>query len=160
MTLTSGIDRLSPGLDALAEQIADTSLLVEIPDPEVIDLGPMRLASLVARASNAYGRAARLAGLARAEAKLAKGRYDRKYKASRKGANDTERDAHGMEAAADEHAVWIQAEAVATVAESVEAGARIASESARKLLGQAESMFMASGRERRGAYLEGDYSSW
>jgi hypothetical protein len=151
---------LSPGLAELAKQIADTSLQIEIPDPEFVDLGPMKLASLVARSSNAYGRCARLAGMARAEAKLAKGRYDRKYKASRKGSNDTERDAVGMEAAADEHSVWVQAEAVATVAESVEAAARIASESARKLLGQQESMLMATGRERRGAYQDSDFASW
>lgn len=152
---------LSPGLEALAAQVADTSLHIEIPDPESIDLGPAQLASLVARSSNAYGRAARLAGMARAEAKLAKGRFDRKYKQSRtQGNNDTQREARAMAMCEEEHVVWIQAEAIATVAESVESGARIASESARKLLGQQENMMTASGRESRGAYQDSDYSSW
>lgn len=150
--------RLSPGLDALADQVADQALRIEIPDPAVVDLGPIDLASLVARTANMYGRSARLAGMARAEAKLAKGRFDRKYKQSRvRGRNDTERDANAMAECDDEHQIWTMADAIATVAESIEAAARIASESSRKLLGQQETMFRASERETRGAYAEEDF---
>lgn len=151
---------LSPGLEALAEQATDIALHIELPDPEFIDLGPQRLASLVAQTSNAYGRAARLAGMARAEAKLARGRFERKYKSSRRGANDYERDANAMEAAAWEHEVWVEADAIATLADGVESAARIASESARKLLGQQSDMMMAEMRGARGQLEDKDYQPY
>lgn len=151
---------LSPGLDALAELVADVALHIEIPDPEFFDLGPERLASLVAQTSNAYGRAARAAGMARAEAKLARGRYERKYKANRRGANDYERDANAMESASWEHEVMVEADAIATVAEGVESAARIASESARKLLGAYENELTAGVRERAGKYGDEDFKPY
>ena len=138
---------LSPGLDELVKAILDSSLKVEIPDPASVDLPPEELASLVARASNAYSSAARAAGMARAEAKLAKGRYERKYKTAKNdGRNDNEREANAMASASDAHEAWCNADAVAEVAEGVESAARIASESARKLLDKLEDWRFADSR--------------
>jgi hypothetical protein len=148
-------------MDALAKAIAEESLTVEIPDPLVIDLSPADIASLVARSSNAFGRAARLAGMARAEAKRAKGRYEQKLRVSRQeGKNDYERAANAAEVTADELETWLDAEEIATVAESVEDAARVASESARKLLDKIESLGWAAAREQRGAYQEKDFQPY
>jgi hypothetical protein len=42
----------------------------------------------------------------------------------------------------------------------MEGAARIASESARKLLDKLQSMQMASSREEKGSYLESDFSTY
>lgn len=63
---------------------------VEIPEEDVIDLGLDKLASLVARTSNVYGRAARFAGMARANYKIIEGKYKKVYKSSRVGKNEAE----------------------------------------------------------------------
>lgn len=144
-------------LNDLVKQIKDDSLHIQIPDPLVIDLSPADIASLVARTSNAYGRAVRTSGLARAEAKRAKGRYEQRLKRSRIGKNDYERSAAAAEATEDEHEAWLEAEQVATVAESVENAARVASESARKLLDKIESLGWAAARETHGAFQESDF---
>ena len=148
-------------LGEIAKQIADTSLTVDIPDPLVIDLSPADIASLVARSSNAYGRATRLAGLARAEAKRAKGRYEQKLRRSRLiGKNDYERTANAAEATEAEHDAWLEADHVATICESVEDACRVASESSRKLLDKIEALGMAAARELRGAYREDDFTPY
>lgn len=141
--------QLSPGLDVLAKSLLDASLKVELPDPGAVDLPPEDLASLVARTANAYMRASRLAGMCRAEAKISKGRFERKYKQNRQGKNDFEREAFAMGEAADEHEAWTQAEAVAEVADGVEAAARVASESARKLLDRLQDWRFADARVQR-----------
>lgn len=134
-------------------------LLIDLPDADTVDHSLEELASLVARTSNAYVRAARLAGIARAEYKLAKGRFDRKYKRSRAGRNDAERDANAMEACEDEHAALTAAEAIAELADSLEHGARVASESIRKIFGSAQHMSIGSARESVGILRDQDYSS-
>jgi hypothetical protein len=151
---------LTPGLDKLAEQLADESMNIEIPDPMLVDLGPADLASLVARTANSYGRAARLAGMARAEAKRAKARYDYVLKRNRVGNNDAEREAHALAVAEEEHTLWTDAEQVAAVADGIESAARVASESARKILDKIESLGMAAAREQAGAYREGDFAPY
>ena len=72
---------------------------IEIPDANYIDLTINDLASLVARSSNVYGRAARFAGIARAQYKLLEARYKRVYKANRVGKNEAEREAAAITAA-------------------------------------------------------------
>jgi hypothetical protein len=151
---------LTPGLDKLAEQLADESMSIEIPDPLLIDLSPTDLASLVARTANAYGRATRLAGMAKAEAKRAKARFDYVNKRNRKGNNDAEREANALTVAEEEYTLWVDAEQVSAVAEGVESAARVASESARKLLDKIESLGMAAAREAAGTYQERDYSPY
>jgi hypothetical protein len=147
--------------EQIIAELLDTVGVVEIPDPLVIDLSPADIASLVAKSSNAYGRAVRNAGIARAEAKRAKGRYEQKLKRSRsEGKNDYERAAFAAEVTEEMHTAWLDADYVATVAEAVEDAARVASESARKLLDKIESLGMAAAREAHGAYKDSDFQPY
>jgi len=133
---------------------------VEIPEVDVVDLGIDRIASLVARTSNVYGRAARFAGIARAQFKIIEGNYKKIYKASRIGKNEAEREAAAISAAEDEYMALVTCDAIVSLAESLEASARIASESARKLMDKIQSMQVASFREEKGSYLETDFSTY
>lgn len=135
--------------------------LLEIPDTNTIDLSMDELASLVARSSNNYARVARFAGMARAEAKLAKGRYERKFKrAQTQGRNDKERAANALETSIDEHTAMVNAEAIAEIADSLENAARIASESARKIFDKASNVQSANRREQVGYLQESDFSTF
>lgn len=95
--------------------------------------------------------------MARAEAKRAKGKYEFKVKRNRVGNNDAERAASAAEAAEQEHNDWLEAEQIAVIAESVEDAARVASESARKLLDKIEQLGWAAAREAHGAYQDSDF---
>lgn len=139
------------------EQGPQNLYLVELPDAQTVDLSMEELASLVARTANAYGRIARFSGMANAEYKLAKGRYDRKYKRSRVGRNDAERDKAAMDECEEEHLAMTVAEAIKDLADSLEHAARVASESSRKIYGQAQSMMMAQNRESHGTYKDSDF---
>lgn len=131
---------------------------VHIPDLDTVDIPIENIASLVARTSNSYASAARFAGIARAQVKLAKGRYERTYKKNRaKGKNDDERQANAMEMAEADHSSMITAEAIAEVAEAYESAARIASESIRKIFDKAGSMVMGQIREAHGSYKDSDF---
>lgn len=132
---------------------------IELPVAYAADLPLEELSSLVARSSNVYGKAARFAGMARAEAKLARGRFERKYKRSKVGRNDSEREQNAMTTAADEHLAWTLAEAVAELADSLEASARVASESVRKIYTSAENQQRAANREAKGTLREEDFIS-
>lgn len=155
-------DLLGPEITQIVEAIGvrpgpDNPYLIELPHAYTVDLPLEEIASLVARTSNAFGRVARFAGMARAEAKLAKGRYDRKYKRLRHGKNEAERDANAMEACHDEHVALATAEAIAEMADSLEAAARVASESIRKIFDKAQAMGIAQLRESRGYYQDSDF---
>jgi len=147
-------------ITAYADQSTSFKYFIEIPDSDTIDLGLDALASLVAKSSNVYGRAARFAGMARANYKIVEGRYKKIYKSSRVGKNEAEREAAAMEAAEEEYAALVTCEAIVSLAESMESAARIASESARKLMDKAQSMQMASLRESKGYYQDTDFSSY
>lgn len=134
--------------------------LIELPESDVIDTPLEELASLVARTSNAYGRIARVAGMAKAELKLAKGRYDRKFKRSRSGSNEAERDKRAMDACLDEHVAMTVAESVSSLADDLEQAARVASESARKLYDKASFMNIAQQREDHGTLREKDFTPY
>jgi hypothetical protein len=54
----------------------------------------------------------------------------------------------------------VTAEAMVSLAESMENSARIASESARKLMDKIQSMQVAAYREEKGSYLESDFSTY
>jgi hypothetical protein len=151
---------LGPELSQIVQMMADensaTSPFVTIPVSENIDLSPQDIANLVARASNAYVRASRLNGIARAELKLAEGDYKRKLKQSMgTGKNKEERESNALAAAASQHAVYITLEALVELSQSAENSARIASESARKLLDKVSNMAMGQVRESRGHYTDG-----
>ena len=155
---------LGPQLREITLAYADidqqVKYFVEIPEVDVIDLGIDQIASLVARTSNVYGRAARFAGIARAQYKILEGSYKKKYKANKVGRNEDEREAAAMNAAEDEYAAFVTCEAVVELAESIETAARIASESARKLMDKMQAMQIAAHREERGSYLDSDFSTY
>jgi hypothetical protein len=131
---------------------------IELPDPDDVDRPLEELAALVAKTSNAYGRIARFAGFAKAEYKLAKGRYDRKYKQARIGRNDAERDRAAMEACEQEHLAMTTTEAIADLAEALEHGARVASESARKIYDKVNTMSYAQRREDHGIHPDRSFT--
>jgi hypothetical protein len=147
-------------INSYVEKGKDNLYFIEIPEVDVVDLGLDKLASLVARTSNVYGRAARFAGMARANYKLIEGKYKKVYKSSRVGKNEAEREAAAMEAAEAEYSSLVTCEAIVNLAESLESSARIASESARKLMDKVQSMQIASSRESKGYYLEEDFKTY
>jgi len=155
-------DLLGPELREITKIVSEpfsptNQYRVELPTSETIDLPIEELGSLVARTSNAFGRMARFSGMANAKYKLAKGRYERKFKMSRKGANKEEREANAMDASEEEHLEMTVAEAVKDLANSLEDAARVASESARKLFDKAKDMRIAQIREEVGEYTERDF---
>lgn len=131
---------------------------IEIPDANYVDLTMSDLASLVARSSNVYGRAARFAGIARAQYKILEGQYKKVYKANRFGKNEAEREASAIAAAEKEYLALTAVEAVVQLAESMESAARVSSESSRKLMDKVQSMQVASMREDKGFLSEKDFS--
>ncbi len=147
-------------INSYTNQGSNNQYFIEIPEEDVIDLGLDKLASLVARTSNVYGRAARFAGMARANYKIIEGKYKKVYKSSRVGKNEAEREAAAMEAAEAEYSALITCEAIVNLAESLENSARIASESARKLMDKVQSMQVASNRESKGYYLDSDFKTY
>ena len=147
-------------INSYTNQGSENQYFIEIPEEDVIDLGLDKLASLVARTSNLYGRAARFAGMARANYKIIEGKYKKVYKSSRVGKNEAEREAAAMEAAEEEYSALITCEAIVNLAESLENSARIASESARKLMDKVQSMQVASNRESKGYYLDSDFKTY
>lgn len=145
---------------AVSKPVGDPeSLLTDIPVGEMLDQLTLEdLASLVAQTSNAYIRASRLSGIAHAEYKIAKGVFDRKWKKSRIGGNAEERERNAMQACEAEHAALTSAEVLVELAEGLEHGARVASESIRKIFGSAHNMTIGASRESTGTYSDSDYT--
>lgn len=152
--------QLNEVIDAYSSADKISKYFVEIPETDVVDLGFDTIASLVAKTSNVYGRCARFAGIARAQSKLLEGSFKKVYKANMVGKNEAEREASAMKAAEAEHAEWVTCQAIVDLAESMEVSARIASESARKLMDKIQSMQIAAYREEKGSYLESDFSTY
>jgi hypothetical protein len=146
-------DFLNPQIQEVINSYVDNSknnpYFIEIPEEDVIDLG-----------LDVYGRSARFAGMARANYKLIEGKYKKVYKSSRVGKNEAEREAAAMEAAEAEYSALVTCEAIVNLAESLESSARIASESARKLMDKVQSMQIASSRESKGYYLDEDFKTY
>jgi hypothetical protein len=133
---------------------------IEISDANYVDLTINDLASLVARSSNVYGRAARFAGIARAQYKLLEARYKTVYKTNRVGKNEAEREAAAIAAAEKEYMALTAVESVVQLAESMEAAARISSESSRKLIDKVQNMQIATAREDKGFLSDKDFSTF
>lgn len=152
--------QLSEVIEAYSYGDKGSRYFVDIPEANIIDLGIDDIASLVARTSNVYGRAARFAGMARAQYKIMEGNYKKVYKANRVGKNEAEREASALNAAEAEYASLVTCDAIVSLAEAIEASARIASESARKIMDKMQSMQIASHRENKGAYQESDFSTY
>ena len=152
--------QLKEVIDAYSNADNNYKYFIEIPETDIVDLGIEKIASLVARTSNVYGRAARFAGIARAQYKILEGRYKKVYKSNRVGKNEAEREATAMDAAEDEYFALVTCEAIVSLAEAMEASARIASESARKLMDKVQSMQIAAFREDKGSYMDSDFSTY
>lgn len=150
--------QLKEVLQAYSSNDSTYKYFIEIPESDIVDLGLDALASLVAKTSNVYGRAARFAGMARAEYKILEGRYKRVYKSNRVGKNEAERESAAMMAAEGEYSALVTCEAIVNLAEALETSARIASESARKLMDKVQSMQIASIREDKGHLMDNDFS--
>jgi hypothetical protein len=157
-------DFLSPQITEIISAYGTGDLadqyFVSIPEIDIVDMTMADLASLVARTSNVYGRVTRFAGMARAHHKLCEGRYKKIYKSNRTGKNEAEREANALEAAEEQYTEMVTAESIVQLAESMEGAARIASESARKLIDKMQSMQIAYSREEKGSYLESDFSTY
>lgn len=155
---------LNPQLEELVKTFSSKEetekYYVEIPDTNYVDLTISDIASLVARSSNVYGRAARFAGIARAQYKLLEAQYKRIYKANRIGKNEAEREAAAAAAADDQYMALSAVEAIVQLAESMELAARISSESARKLMDKMQSMQVAMARGEKGYFSEQDFSTF
>lgn len=127
------LDYLGSELGKIIEAIKDEEFLVRLPEEGDIEKAPQEINALICKTSNTYGQSARFAGIARSHAKLSKGRYERKFKKSKIGKSEAERERVAMEASEEEHLKLALSESVAELADSLEAGARVASESIRKI---------------------------
>lgn len=154
------MSQLQDILDDINDDPGKRYYQIEIPDADTVETVSIdEMASLVARTSNAYGRLAEFTGKAEAEYKLAKGKYERKYKQHRStGSNTEERQANAMQACEEEHLAMTVADSVRTFAEHVLTAARIASESARKIYDKRVEMYSAYNREEHGSYQDKDFN--
>lgn len=102
---------------------------------------------LIARTSNEYGQACRLAGLARAQFKIAEAAYKYKFRTSiGMGKNTAERESKAYAAASVEYEKMVVLEAIVQLCESIESATRIASESSRRMLLAADQSQKAEAR--------------
>ena len=115
------------------------SCYVIIPTEQDADLPVPLLADLVARTSNNYALASRLSGAAKAVEKRAEGLFKLKYKEAlaAPAKNADEREANAYKISSKEYKDYIEASSIVQLASSMEDAARVASESARKLLDKA-----------------------
>lgn len=110
------------------------SPFIRLPDGRE-DLSVDNIRRLVATSSNEYSQACRLAGLSRAQHKLAKAAYKRKYESSLgPGKNADEREANANQSALAELEKMTLLETIVELCESIESAARVASESSRRML--------------------------
>jgi hypothetical protein len=149
----------SSKLRDLVEQLEkdDSQYSVNIPDVDTVDLPADEVLSLVARASNNYYRVARYAGMAKAQYKIAKSRYDRIYKQNYVGNNQAEREKNAMTHAKEAQRSLGMWESISDLIQGIEAGARVASESSRKILGHITETEKGQAREGSGKFSESDF---
>lgn len=158
---------LDPELASLLSTInakeASGSPYVTLPNSQDVDLPPTDVARLIATTSNEYGKACRMAGIARAQYKIAVGQYKLKYRiSSGSGKNAAEREAKAAEASRTEFERMVLLEAIVELAESIESSTRIASESSRRMLLGADQYSKAYSRTEQfdAPSHEKDYSTW
>lgn len=137
-TLTSALeDILGPEAAALIKRInekpgSSASPFISLPT----DISSVEeITRLIARTSNEYGQSCRLAGLARAQFKIAEAAYKYKFRTSiGMGKNTAERESKAYAAASVEYEKMVVLEAIVQLCESIESATRIASESSRRML--------------------------
>lgn len=163
-TLTSSLEQiLGPEAAALIARINDqpgTSKSPFIALPTDIS-SVEEITRLVARTSNEYGQACRLAGLARAQFKIAEASYKYKFRTSiGMGKNTAERESKAYAAAQAEYEKMVVLEAIVSLCESIESATRIASESSRRMLLVADQSQKAESRfeHSSSALIDKDFS--
>lgn len=151
-SLSSALDSiLDPEIVSLVSKIqlqpgTSGSPFIRLPDGRE-ELSVDNIRRLVATSSNEYSQACRLAGLARAQFKLAKAAYKRKYEASLgPGKNADEREANANQKALVELEKMTLLESIVELCESIESAARVSSESSRRMLLGADQYTKAEGR--------------
>ncbi len=133
-------DLVDPETIKLVERIKEHpgrpgSPFIYLPDGRDANLSSDSVARLIAKTSNEYAQAVRLAGLARARYKIAEAAYKYKVRTSiGEGSNKESRDAAAFRAAKAEYDHLTLMETVLTLCESIESSLRIASESARRMM--------------------------
>jgi len=156
---------LGPELGQIIDAIADEPgpnniMLPDLPEAYDTDRDVTELMSAVARTSNTYYRCARFAGMAKAETILAESRYKAIYKSNLIGPNENERQRNAVEASREAQDAYSTADSIRAIAESMENAARVASESARKLLDKVQAMQIATHREEHGQLNTSDFRSY
>jgi len=149
-TLTEALESiLGPEAAALVARINELpgshkSPFIALPtDISSID----EITRLIAKTSNEYGQACRLAGLARAQYKIAEASYKYKFRTSiGMGKNSSERESKAYAAAQAEYDKMVVLEAIVQLCESIESATRIASESSRRMLLAADQSQKADSR--------------
>lgn len=130
---------------------------IRIPE-DVSGLSMDEALSLVARTSNRYSELAQLSAVVNAQQKQAEAQYKIKYKSSLKGKNLQEREANAVEAASDEMVELSIIESVVALIEPPLISARIASESARKILDKKQAEQQGQNREISGYFMDKDFN--
>lgn len=156
---------LTPEISSLINSMEDepgtkSSPFVILPSSSDVDLYPEEVARLIAKTANQHSKACRLAGLARAQFKIAEGRYKHKFKSSLiNGKNEAERQALASIAAKDEFDKMVLLESIVELCESIETAARISSESSRRMLLGADQIVKSDTRAERFGNSE-DFSTY
>jgi hypothetical protein len=133
-------------VSAARSGFSDEQYLVELPNPDTVDLTMEEISSLVVKTSNHYAKMARLNGMVKAQLKISEGRYKSIYKRAKVGRNEDEREANAIHAASMEHSDLTIVEAVNEIVDGLERAARVASESARKIYDRASAQYNAERR--------------
>lgn len=146
-------DTLKAELNATLAKIMATiedpnSLWVQIPSSTQVDYSLAELAELVVTTANTFVAAARFNGIIKAELAKASGAYKKQFREAL--ANDA-RNSEGREAYASEVAsvswdAYQKVLYISAISDAAESAARIASESARKLLDKASQMHTGESR--------------
>jgi hypothetical protein len=145
---------------AAAGPSPDNPYTIYMPDANAAPLEAEDLASKVALSSNAYMEICDLAGKAKAFLNGAEMRYKFKYRSNQLGNNAAEREMAATEASTKEYQEYVIAQQVYDLAQYMEMRARVASETARKLLDKAQSIQIASAREAHGHVKDSDYDAY
>ena len=139
-------------VDVLLKTMTDEDPLeIRLPDEDSLNrMSAVEIAQLVAKTSNIYSKASRLAGMAKQEVKRAQHVYNYAYKTNKVGGNEDERTANALKSSEQEANQLNFAERIYAHVEEVASAARVASESARKILDKIESLQLAEAREDHG----------
>lgn len=165
-SLSDVLDKIiSPEILDLLERISKDpgskgSPFISLPSGAEDDLYPETIARLVAKTSNEFARATRLASLARAQYKIAVAAYKFKFRTSLgSGKNKELREAEAYAAASNEYDKVTLLESIVELCEGIESSTRIASESSRRMLLAADQNVKAMSRaESFSNFDSGDFA--